>query len=374
MSSLSLRTASALAAAIALAACGGKEVPSQPSEVPPTVAIVEVTSGDLNVTQELPGRVQATRTAEVRARVAGIVKKRLFSEGMDVKQGQVLYQIDPAPLAAAVERANAEMQRTEAVAADAKSVLDRYGPLAEIEAISQQDLVTAQTAYRTAQAHVAAARADLKTSRLNLDYATVRAPIAGRIGRSLVSEGALVGQGEATAMATIQQIDRVYVDLTQPVADAMRLREAMASGALQTRGGRIVAQVDGSSKTIEGKLLFSGISVEPTSGQLTLRGEFANPDALLLPGMYVRVTVESGKQSNAILIPQRAVHVDADGQSTVFVVGQDSAVEQRSVRTGQMQAGKWHIVEGVRSGERVIVDGAAVTAGQKVSVAEPSKR
>lgn len=374
MTHLPIRTALALAVAIAFTACGGKEAAQQAADTLPQVTVVEASASDLAVSQELPGRVHAVRTAEVRARVAGIVTQRLFSEGMDVKQGQVLYRIDPAPFEAALDRANAEVQRAEALAADARSTLDRYTPLARIEAISQQDLVSAQTAHKTALAHVAAAKADAKASRLNLEYATVRAPISGRIGRSLVSEGALVGQGEATALATIQQIDRVYVDLTQPVADAMGLREALESGAVQPESGQLVARVDGSRKTVEGKLLFSDISVEPTSGQLTLRGEFANPHGLLLPGMYVRVSVAKGTASDAILLPQRAVHLDAQGVSSLWVVNQDNVVEQRVVRTGQMYGAQWHVLDGVRATERVIVGGPAVTAGQKVSIAGPSDK
>lgn len=370
MRRFSIHTVSVLAVASALAACGGTEANPQKAEPISKVAVVSATASDLDVTQELPGRVHPVRAAEVRARVPGIVKKRLFSEGMDVKQGQVLYQIDPAPFEAALDRANAEVQRTEALAADAKSTLDRYTPLAKIEAVSQQDLVTAQTAYKTALAHIAAAKADAKTGRLNLEYATVRAPISGRIGRSLVTEGALVGQGEATALATIQQIDRVYVDLTQPVADAMSLREALESGSVKSQGAQLIARVDGSKKTVAGKLLFSDISVDPTSGQLTLRGEFSNPNSLLLPGMYVRVTLAKGKASDAILLPQRAVHLDSKGVSTLWVVNADNVVEQRVVHTGQMYGGNWHVVDGVRAAERVIVGGQAVAAGQKVSIAE----
>ncbi len=372
MNYLRIHTVSVLAWAIALTACSSEDPSKQQDETLAVVTVVDATPRELELTQDLPGRVQAVRSAEVRARVAGIVQKRLFSEGMDVKQDQVLYQIDPATFEAAHDRANAEVQRAEAVVAEAKSLLDRYRPLAKIEAISQQDLVAAQTAYKTALAHVAAAKADAKTSRLNLDYATVRAPISGRAGRSLVTEGALVGQSEPTALATIQQIDRVYVDLTQTVADAMRLREAVESGALESQGSHIVARVDGSQKTVSGKLLFSDISVDPTSGQVTLRGEFPNPDGLLLPGMYVRVTVAKGKAHDAILLPQRAVQFDPDGVSSLWVVNEDDVVEQRVVRTGQMYGADWHIVAGVRASERVIVGGPAVIAGQKVGIAKPS--
>ncbi|TDS84988.1 multidrug efflux system membrane fusion protein [Comamonas sp. JUb58] len=354
---------------VAITGCGSQESPHTEEQPPATVSVFSAAPSTLEITEQLPGRVRAIRTAEVRARVSGIVKKRLFTEGMNVKEGQVLFQIDAAPFEAALDRANADVQRTEAAAAEAKSTLDRYTPLAKIEAVSQQDLVTAQTAYKTALANVAAAKADAKTSRLSLEYATVRAPIAGRIGRSLVTEGALVGQGEATALATIQQIDQVYVDVTQPVADAMRLREAVEAGALQAGGGRVVATVDGTQKQREGKLLFSDISVDPTSGQVTLRGMFPNQDALLLPGMFVRVAVSKGVSSEAILVPQRAVRVDADGGSHLWVVNKDAVIEDREVGTGGMYGAQWHILHGLSAGEQVVVGGQAVEAGQKVHVA-----
>lgn len=353
---------------LALSGCG-KHDSSPPEELHPAkVSIVSVEPRLLEMTAQLPGRVQAYRLAEVRARVSGIVKKRLFTEGMDVKQGQVLFEIDPASFQASLDRANADVQRAEAAAAEAKSKLDRYTPLARIEAVSQQDLVTAQTAYKTALANVASTRADAKSSRLSLEYATVRAPIAGRIGRSLVTEGALVGQGEATAMATIQQIDQVYVDLTQPVADAMRLREALASGDLKSGDGKIVATVEGTQKQREGKLLFSDISVEPTSGQVSLRGLFPNQDTLLLPGMYVRVAVPKGTAPEALLVPQRAVRVHPNGRTDVLVVNHQNVIEAREVRTGQMYGANWHILQGLKAGEQVVVGGAQVDAGQKVDV------
>lgn len=358
-----------------LSACGGEEQDSISTETIPVVTVVKARESVLDINQELPGRVHAVRTAQVQARVAGIIKKRLFTEGAEVKEGDVLFLIDPAPFEADLERANAEVKRTEAMAADAKSMLDRLRPMAKIKAISQQDLTTAETTYKTALANVAIARANAKTSLLNLEYATVRAPISGRIGRSLVTEGALVGQDGATALAKIQQIDRVFVDLTQSVADVIALREGMETSSLKSSNSHITARVDGTKKTVEGKLLFTDISVEPTSGQLTLRGEFENSDHLLLPGMYVRVTVSKGEVSDAILLPQRAIQFDSNGVSSVFIVTSDNLVEKRVVQTGQMYGANWHIIDGIMAGETVIVGGTEVISGQKVTTLEsPSNK
>lgn len=363
-----MRKSLVIATIIFLTACDVEDESQMNTEALPSVTVVKATETVLDINQELPGRVHAVRTAQVQARVAGIVKKRLFTEGSEVKEGDILFQIDPAPFEADLERANAEVKRTEAIAADAKSTLNRYRPMANIKAISQQDLATVQTAYKTALANVAVARANAKTSLLNLGYATVRAPISGRIGRSLVTEGALVGQNGATALATIQQIDRVFVDLTQPVADVIALREGMEARSLKSPSGQITARVDGTKKTINGKLLFTDISVEPTSGQLTLRGEFENPELLLLPGMYVRVTVSKGEVSDAILLPQRAVRFDSNGISSLWIVDNNNTVEKRTVHTGQMYGANWHIVDGVTAGEKVIVGGPEVIAGQKVTI------
>jgi multidrug efflux system membrane fusion protein len=360
-----------------LAGCTQAHPESADEAAVPEVQVAIAQAQALELTQELPGRVQALRTAEVRARVAGIVKKRHFQEGADVKAGQVLYQIDPVPFEIALERAAADALRADAALAEARATLDRSIPLAKVEAVSQQDLVAAQTAFQTARAQQAAARAEVKAAQLNLDYATVRAPIAGRIGRSLVTEGALVGQGEATVLGTIQQIDQVYVDLTQTVADAMRLKDALATGAVRANGtgagARIVATVDGTGKTREGKLLFSDISVDPGTGQMLLRGQFPNADALLLPGMYVRVQVGRGLEPQALLLPQRAVAVGSDNRTTLRIVGPDDTVQVRPVQAGDMVGANWHIQSGLQAGERVVVGGPALTAGQKVRVAAPAQ-
>lgn len=370
-----LLLAGAMAAGLAACTQARSDADAAPQSEPEVQVVVARTQA-LERTQELPGRVQAWRTAEVRARVAGIMQKRHFQEGADVRAGQVLYQIDPAPFAIARDRAAAEAQRADAALAEARSMLDRYTPLAAVHAVSQQDLVAAQTAFKTAQAQLAVARAEVRAAQLNLDHATVRAPIAGRIGRSLVTEGALVGQGEATVLATIQQIDQVYVDLTQTVADAMRLKDALATGAVRAdgtgAGARIVATVDGTDKQRTGKLLFSDISVDPGSGQTMVRGQFPNADALLLPGMYVRVQVGRGLEPEALLLPQRAVAVGSDGRPTLRVVGPDDTVQVRPVQTGDMAGAHWHILSGLKPGERVVVGGPAVAHGQKVRVAAPA--
>lgn len=326
---------------------------------------------------ELPGRIEPVRVAEVRARVPGIVLKRSFREGADVKAGEALFQIDPAPLKAAQSRAEGEIARADAAVFEAQSRVQRYAPLVEIQAVSRQDFDTAQADLRSARATRRTAAADLETAKLNLDYATVRAPISGRIGRALVTEGALVGQGEATPMATIQQLDPVYADFKQPVADVMRMRDALADGRLmaqaeptkgKAKGARIVATIDGTQKTREGRLLFSDISVDPGTGQVSLRGELPNADGLLLPGMYVRVQVRQGLDPQAIFVPQRAVRRSTDGKPQLIVVGKGDVAEARIVRTGAMLGADWHIVEGLSAGERVIVSGEA-NPGDKVTLA-----
>lgn len=366
------RSIGALAVAVLLGACadGGQEE----APPPPSVTVTTLQPRPLALTSELPGRIEPVRVAEVRARVPGIVLKRNFTEGADVKAGDALFQIDPAPLQAVLARAEGELSRAEAVLADADAVVRRYGPLVEVEAVSRQDFDTAQATLKSAQAARRSAAAEVRSARLNLEYATVRAPISGRIGRALVTEGALVGQGEATPMATIQQLDPVYVDFKQPVADVLRMREALEQGRLQqdrNRGVPIQASVEGSDRKREGRLLFSDISVDRGTGQVSLRGQLPNADGLLLPGMYVRVHVTHAIDPAAILVPQRAVRRNPDGKAQLLVVGNDDVVQTRDVRPGRMQGGEWQIVEGLKAGERIVVSGEA-NAGQKVSIAGAS--
>lgn len=359
-------TISALVAA--LAGCGPASEPEAAGEVARPVDIAAVSTETLTLTSELPGRIEPMRVAEVRARVAGIVMLKRFEEGADVKAGDLLFQIDPAPLKAAVSRAEGELARAQAAQQEAQARVKRYEPLVKIEAVSQQDFDTATADLRSAQASVRSAQADLETARLNLGYASVKAPISGRIGRALVTEGALVGQGDATLMARVQQLDPIYVDFTQPVAEALRLREALKSGNLPAGQSQALSlRVEGTPHERQGELLFTDISVDRGTGQVSLRGKFSNSDGLLLPGMYVRVTAPQGIEANAILVPQRAVQRTSDGSAHVLVIGADSRVETRQVQTGVMQGSRWQISQGLVSGDQVIVGGlSGLQPGAKV--------
>jgi membrane fusion protein (multidrug efflux system) len=373
----SIRSVSRIAAILflgQLAACGDQISTAQAQGAdmpPPEVAIVTVAPERVVMSTELPGRLEATRVAQVRARVAGIVQKRVFNEGGDVKAGDVLFRIDAAPYQAAYNSAQATVAKAEANVAQATLKVQRYRPLVETNAISRQEFEEAQTAQKQAAADVAAAKAALQTARLNLGYATVTAPISGRIGRAQVTEGALVGQGEPTPLATIRQIDPIYVNLTQSAAELLQLRRAMASGQLQ-RVGKEQAKVtlvteDGRPYAHAGKLLFSDLTVDESSGAVTLRAEIPNPERLLLPGMYVRARLEQAASENAILVPQQAVQRTPTGAS-VMVVDADSKVAVRPVKTQGAQGNAWIVSDGLKAGDRVIVEGV-----QKVKPGAPVK-
>ncbi|MBC7468713.1 MAG: efflux RND transporter periplasmic adaptor subunit [Ramlibacter sp.] len=357
------RAFAASALLLALAACGDKPPPAGPpgGGMPPAeVGVLTVTPGDVALVTELPGRLEASRVAQVRARAAGIVLQRLFREGSDVRAGQPLFKIDPASYAATYSSAQAGLAKAQANAAQATMLAERYQPLVEANAISKQDYANAVAAQKTAEADVAAARASVQTAGINLGYASVTAPISGRIGRALVTEGALVGQGEATPLALIQQIDPMYVNFTQSATEVLNLRRALDAGRLK-RAGQDAASVkilleDGTQHARAGRLLFSDLTVDPTSGQVTLRAEVPNPGTVLLPGMYVRVQLEQAKAGNAILLPQQAVTRSAQGD-TVMVVGADGKVAARPVKIGAEQSGQWVVLEGLKAGEQVMVDG-----------------
>lgn len=358
----------------ALAGCGksANNAPPQGSAPPPPeVGVVTVSTGDVGLVTELPGRLEAARVAQVRARAAGIVLKRLFREGSDVRAGQVLYRIDAAPYQASQASAQAALARAEANLGQASALARRYKPLVEAHAISQQDYANAVAAEKQAQADVAAARAAVRTAQINLGYASVTAPISGRIGRSLVTEGALVGQGEATPLAIIQQINPIYVNFTQSATEVMNLRRALEQGRLKRAGAegaevRIVLE-DGTDYPMPGKLLFADLTVDANTGQVSLRAEVPNPRALLLPGMYVRVRLQQAKASDALLLPQQAVTRSPDGDS-VMVVGAGGKVAPRKVQIGGSQNGKWVVLSGLQPGEQVMVDGF-----QKVRPGAPVK-
>lgn len=347
-----------------LAGCGNKEgnapaaAAGRPAMPPAQVGVVTVQAQPVALQSELPGRVSALRTAQVRARVNGVVLKRLFREGSDVTAGQPLFQIDAAVYQAAIDSAQAALLRAQANLNQATSVAQRYQPLVALNAVSQLDYSNALSAQKLAEADVAAARAALQSARINLDYATVRAPIAGRIGQALVTEGALVSQTEATQMALIQQIDTVYVNFTQSSGELLRLRKALGSGSQRNAAATPVhvALEDGSELPRAGRLLFSDLNVDPTSGQVTLRAEVPNPGGLLLPGQYVRVRLAQAELPSAVLLPQQAVTRSNQGD-TVLVVGGDGIPAQRKIRLGANQGNQWIVLEGLRDGEQVIVDG-----------------
>nr|HET7857611.1 efflux RND transporter periplasmic adaptor subunit [Caldimonas sp.] len=357
----------ALALALLVSACGqksenapaaGKGAGGPP---PAEVGVVTVQPRPVGLVTELPGRLEASRVAQVRARAAGILQQRVFVEGSDVRAGQPLFRIDPSSLQASVSAAQATLSRAQATLAQASAQVERYKPLLEANAISKQDYTNAVAAQKTAEADVAAAKANLKTGQINLGYATVTAPIAGRIGRALVTEGALVGQGEATPLAVIQQINPMYVNFTQSTTEVLALRKAIDSGKFRRADGSDSASVeivleDGSVYPQRAKLLFSDLSVDPTSGQITLRAEVPNPRGLLLPGMYVRVRLEQAETPTGMVVPQQAVQRGSTGDS-VMVVAADGTVSPRPVKVGTAQGGDWVILDGLKPGEMVMVDG-----------------
>lgn len=369
-----------LAAAALLAACNrqGTAAPAAASgpgvaggaPPPPEVGVVTVTPRAVGLVTELPGRLESSRVAQVRARTAGIVLKRLFTEGSAVRAGQPLFQIDASTQRSSVASAEATVARAEAGLAQATAQAERYRPLVEANAISRQEYVNAVAAQKTAAADVAAARAALQSGRITLGYASVTAPISGRIGRALVTEGALVGQGEATPLAVIQQIDPMYVNFTQSTTELLRLRRAVESGAYRRAGGdgdaaevRIVLE-DGSEYAQRGKLLFSDLTVDPSSGQITLRASVPNQRGLLLPGMYVRVRLEQAETPSGLALPQQAVQRGTSGDS-VLVVAADGTFAPRPVKVGAAQGGEWLIQDGLKAGETVIVDGFQKLRGAK---------
>ena len=358
-------TAGCVSVALLLSACGkgdgaagGGPGGARPA---PEVGVITVQLGDVGLLTELPGRLEASRIAQVRARAAGIVQKRVFREGSDVKAGQSLFVIDAAPYAAALQSAEAALARSEANLTQAAALAKRYAPLVAANAVSQQEYANAVAGDKQAQADVAVSKAALQTARINLNYASVKAPISGRIGRALVTEGALVGQGEATPLAVIQQINPMYVNFTQSAADVMKLRAALADGQFKQASGDEAASVrvvleDGTTYAQPGRLLFSDLTVDSTTGQISLRAEVPNPGGDLLPGLYVRVQLEQAQASNAITLPQQSVTRGAQGD-TVLVVGADGQVARRTVKLGSSKGAQWVVLDGLKAGEQVMVDG-----------------
>jgi len=362
---LSARLAAILLLSTAAAGCGDgmKHAQAQGAGGPPPtpeVSVVTIRPGAVPLTAELPGRLQATRTAQVRARVEGIVQQRVFREGTQVKAGDLLFRIDPTMLRASLEAAQASLARADADAAQAQAKAERFRPLVASNAVSKQEYDEAVAKAKQTAADVASAKAAVTRAKLDLDYASVTAPISGNIGRAQVTEGALVGKGEATPLATIEQIDPIYANFNQSSVEYLRIKRALDAGKLK-RGDAQASDVklileDGSEYPHAGRLLFSDLTVDPATGEVSMRAQFPNPERHLLPGMYVRVRVEQAVSENTITVPQRSLLRNAQGAS-VMVVGADGKVAAQPVKVGQAQGDQWIVTEGLKGGEQVIVEG-----------------
>jgi membrane fusion protein (multidrug efflux system) len=357
-------------ALLMLCACG-TEAPPQPP--PPEVGVFIARPQSLDNIAEAPGRVQAVRRAEVRARVDGIIRRRSYEEGSDVAAGQELFLIDPRELRATRSSAEASLVRAEATAANAAQDVERYKGLVQERAISKQEYDAAVARLRTAQADVAQARAQLESAQLSLGYTTVNAPIAGRAGRAQVTEGALVSAAAATLLTTIEQLDPIYVNFSQSSADMLTIRREIAAGALKVPELGLVAVKlvleDGSEYRHTGHLDFLDLSIDQATGTAAVRAEFPNPERLLLPGQFVRARIEAGVRPNSYLIPQRAVQLRRNG-AAVMIVAPDNTAVAREIRIGELRGDSWTVLGGLQAGDRVIVDGLQkVRPGAPVRIA-----
>ncbi|MFK7606658.1 MULTISPECIES: efflux RND transporter periplasmic adaptor subunit [unclassified Pseudomonas] len=364
------------ALALALTACDKSPAAQTPAPLA-KVRTEVVATAPLSINNELSGRVVAPRVAQVSARVAGVVLKRVYSEGAEVKQGDVLFLIDPAPFKADLDSAQAALNKSRAIAQQAKLQEQRYADLIGINAISRQDYDNAQAQAQQTNADVAANQAAVQRAKLNLGYATVTAPISGRIGRALVTEGALVGQGEVTPMARIQQLNPIHVDLTQSTRDVDNLRAAFRAGELQQIGNNqaraTLIRDNGSLYPLPGKLLFTDVSVEPSTGQIILRSEFPNPDHDLLPGSFVRVRLEQAVNKEAITVPQRAILRDSAGVAQVLLLDAENRVKQQPVQLGGVQNDRWIVNEGLKPGDQIVIQGLQhARVGEQVHIDNPT--
>lgn len=349
------------AISLILAGCGKKNSTPPPAAGPPEVAVITVQPQRVTLTTELSGRTAPCQVAEVRPQVTGIIKKRLFTEGAEVKAGQVLFQIDPASYQATLASAKALLARAEANLTPARLKAARYQELLESRAISPQDHDDAQAAVKQAEAEVASAQAAVENAVIAVQYTAITAPISGRIGRSAVTAGALVTANQATALATIQQLDPIFVDVTRSSSELLQLKRQLAAGTLQTdaTGGARVKLLleDNTPYSMPGTLKFSEVSVDPGTGSVILRTLFPNPDQLLLPGMFVRAILEEGSGDGALLVPQRGVTRNPAGKPMVFVVGGEEKVEARPIKATRTIGDSWLVEEGLKPGDRVILEG-----------------
>ncbi|MCZ3382936.1 multidrug efflux RND transporter periplasmic adaptor subunit AcrA [Kosakonia sp. SOY2] len=362
-----------LSGSLALTGCDEKPAQQGAGQMP-EVGVVTVKTEPLQITTELPGRTSAYRIAEVRPQVSGIILKRNFTEGSDVEAGVSLYQIDPATYQAAYDSAKGDLAKAQAAANIAQMTVNRYKKLLGTKYISQQDYDTAQADAQQANASVVAAKAAVESARINLAYTKVTSPISGRTGTSTVTEGALVQSGQTTALTTVQQLDPIYVDVTQSSNDFLRLKQEMANGSLKQENGKAKVQLvtnDGIEYSQTGTLEFSGVTVDQTTGSITLRAVFPNPDHTLLPGMFVRARLEEGVNPNAMLVPQQGVARTPRGDATVMVVGEGDKVEIRNITATQAIGDKWLVTDGLKTGDRVIITGLQkVKPGAQVKAQE----
>lgn len=346
------------ASLLALAGCGGDK--KQPPKPTPTVGVIVAQPGSSALATELPGRTDAFQVSDVRPQVSGIILKRLFTEGAIVHQGQPLYLIDPALYRAAVGQAQGQLASAQATAVAAKLKADRYTDLEKINAVAKQDAADARAASGEAQAAIVQQRANLQTAQINLHYTQVNAPITGRISRSSVTPGALVSASQTDALATITQLDPIYVDIQQSSTQLLALRQAIAKGgAMPDKAAVKLKLEDGTDYPLTGTLEFSEVQVDTSTGAVTLRARFPNPNGLLLPGMYVRAVVSQAVLQNVFLLPEAAVVHDAKGQASVLVVGADGKVATKRVTDNGLSNNQWVVTAGIAAGDKIIVQGSS---------------
>jgi membrane fusion protein (multidrug efflux system) len=381
MPRIEIKPSVAIAILLVMEGCGKSPPPPPP---PPTVGVVTIGRESVTLTTELPGRISAVETSDVRPQVAGVIRRRLFTEGSMVHAGQILYEIDDAPYRAALGSATGQLGAAQSQIGATRLLAQRYGQLVAVNAVSKQEADNATASAQQASANVAAQRAAVDAARVNLNFTRVKAPISGRIGRSAFTAGALVQTGQTDPLATIQRTDTVYVDVTQSAAQLLDLRAAMQSGDLTRDVSSARVQLllpNGQTYPIEGRLEFSEVTVDQTTGAVTLRASFPNPRGLLLPGMYVRAKLIEGVRRQAITAPQQGISRDPRGRATAMVVNSQNKVEQRNVTTDRIIGDKWIVNSGLNPGDRLIVEGqlnlqpgATVKPGkpQQVGVAAPA--
>lgn len=357
---VALFASSALLAGLVLSGCQKKPDAAQKASAPaPEVTVVTVKTEPVTITTELSGRTSPYMISEVRPQVSGIIQKRLFTEGGDVRAGAVLYQIDPATYQAALDSAKASLSKAEANVAVARVKEQRYKSLVDINAVSRQDYDNALASLKQAEADVAGSKAAVEAARINLNYTRVSAPISGRISKSDFTPGALVTANQPTALTTVQQLDPIYVDVTQSSADMLRLRREFSSKELEKTSSAKAKLImeDGVQYEMEGRLQFSDVTVDQSTGSVTLRAVFPNPKGVLLPGMYVRAVLEEGKNTQAILVPQKGVTRNPKGDATAMVVAEDGSVSIRPIMVSRAMGDKWLVTGGLVAGDKVIVEG-----------------